>query len=291
MFQRSGVNSEEIRQLDAVATPAPRPLEEELRADMTRAELASEYSKEAIASTLNVNALSAENFISQSEEVIGSQINRIASLLLGADERNAESEQESAMVRGAMVQARAEETAQNDLGSKVSLREAERISVAAGQEAQTDYSFSTDILSRLNAATQNPEKIDQPTISPSRPLGGKVVTINLATSDFPLSEVYGPGFEMLARDQSSAAQRDASGKGLAVNRATTRDAIDYASIDYAAADLSQLSLGMPRGVANNATNDSLLANSSLGSDARSFRIAAAREEALLIGDATRATAA
>jgi len=291
MFQRNGVNTEEIRQLDAVATPAPRPLEEELRADMTRAELASEYSKEAIASTLNVNALSAENFISQSEEVIGSQINRIASLLLGADEQNAESEQESAMVRGAMVQARAEETAQNDLGNKVSLREAERISVAAGQEAQTDYSFSTDILSRLNAATQNPEKIDQPKISPSRPLGGKVVTINLATSDFPLSEVYGPGFEMLARDQSSAAQRDASGNGLAINRETSRDAIDYASIDYASADLSQLSLGMSGTVANNVTNDSVLANSSLGSDARSFRIAAAREEALLIGDATRATAA
>lgn len=285
MFQRSGVNTEEIRQLDEVATAAPRPLEQELRAGKTRAELASEYSQEAVASTLNVNALSAENFISQSEELLGAQINRIASLLLGADERNAESEQESAMVRGAMVQARAEETAQNDLGSKVPLREAERISVAAGQAAQIDYSFSTDILSRLNAEAQNPEKIDQPKISPSRPLGGKVVTINLATSDFPLSEVYGPGFEMLAREQSSAAQRDASGNDLAVNRATTSEAIDYAS-----ADLSQLSLGMSGKVANNVTNDSVLANSSLGSDARSFRIAAAREEAL-IGRATRATAA
>jgi len=190
----------ELNQANAVSESAP--LDVAIDANQTRAEMAREFAKDALAS-IDPNTLTAENLISSGARVVGERIvGGLLNLVAGVDETQSEqpNEEES---RIATVGTRAREEAKGELVGLVDTQESSRVAELASGVAERErfprLALEEARVSELGAAADT----DPDTLSMPRIFGGRVERYILAPSDFPLAYMDGPGFEVLASESPS----------------------------------------------------------------------------------------
>ena len=187
----------ELNQANAVSESAP--LDVAIDANQTRAEMAREFAKDALAS-IDPNTITAENLIASGARVVGERIvGGLLKLVGGVDETQSEQPNEENS-RIASVGARAREEAQGELVGLVNTQESSRVAELASGVAERErfprLALEEARVSELGAAADT----DPDTLSMPRLFGGRVERYILASSDFPLAYMDGPGFEFLAAD-------------------------------------------------------------------------------------------
>lgn len=189
----------ELNQANAVSEAAP--LDVAIDANQTRADMAREFAKDAIAS-IDPNTLTAENLISSGARVVGEKIVGGLLKLVGGVEETQEENLNEQKLRTANVGVRARETAQGELAGLVNSQESSRVAELASGVAERErfprLALEETRVSELGSAAD----LDSDKLAMPRPFGGRVERYILASSDFPLAYVDGPGFEVLAAGSS-----------------------------------------------------------------------------------------
>lgn len=265
MLQADLNKREQLQDLKQVDKAAPAPIAEAIAADQTRTALAREYATEAIKS-LDPKALTAENILDAGAALLEEKvIKRIAKLLGDTQEPDRDQTQEEFLKRAQVIGKTAKENLEGDLGGKVSTVELERLSIRASREAERTLKSNPALMDKVEEARRVQEQAESPLETQPNPpkigLGGRVENLVLATSDYPLKEMQGPGFEMLAEKQQRpqaafesevnplselSAPRGFNRRTGTIFRASSAPAPSLeAAIDYASADLSGFSFKSP----------------------------------------------
>jgi hypothetical protein len=265
MLQVGRSRAAQVNELREVESPAAALITSEITAESTRAELAKEFSAQALAS-LTTEGPSAENLLASGQQFIAGEIvHRLAGLLGEARASSQELQTEEFTLRSRQIGNTAREAVYSDLSGQASTVELDRIAARASSQAEQELLAST-LVEGLDAALERSAEssaTNQPQQSQRRRagIGTRVENLVLATSDYPLAEMYGPGFEMLAEIKAAPqtdperSQEPQSLEDLVVPRGFNRQTVrlDQAAgpvalapaVDYSSADLSTLSLNIP----------------------------------------------